>query len=160
MSEIHEAYLNIGSNLRPENNLPRTIQMLREYGQVEAISSAWESQAFGSDGPNFLNACVLFKTKLDVPALKADVIRPIETALGRIRSADKFAPRVIDIDIILFDGALSNAEFWSIAFVVVPLAELLPDFPHPFKNQKLVQVSEDIRREIWIEVRPEVLSSV
>jgi 2-amino-4-hydroxy-6-hydroxymethyldihydropteridine diphosphokinase len=160
MPELHEAYLNLGSNIAPEYNLPQAVRLLRAHGQVQASSNAWESHAFGSNGPDFLNACILFKTPLSARELKEQVIRPIEAALGRVRGADKYAPRSIDIDIILFDEEPFGGEFWSNAFVVVPLAELLPDFQHPSNYETLAQVAEHMRRQTWIEARPEVLSSV
>jgi 2-amino-4-hydroxy-6-hydroxymethyldihydropteridine diphosphokinase len=160
MDELHEAYLNIGSNIEPELHLPRAVRMLREYGKVQAISTAWASHAFGSNGPDFLNACVLFITPLGAHELKEQVIRPIESALGRVRSADKFAPRTMDIDIVLFDGEIYSGDFWSNAFMVVPLADLLPDFHHPLNYEKLSKVAEHMRRQTWILARPETLSSV
>ena len=160
MDELHEAYLNIGSNIEPEHHLWEAIRLLREHGQVEAVSNAWASHAFGSNGPDFLNACVLFLTPLMPHDLKQQVIRPIEARLGRVRGADKFAPRTIDIDIILFDEEPFGGEFWSNAFVVVPLADLLPDFHHPFNYEKLAQVAEHMRRQTWIVARPDVLGTI
>jgi 2-amino-4-hydroxy-6-hydroxymethyldihydropteridine diphosphokinase len=160
LEDLHEAYLNIGSNIKPEYHLQEAVRLLREHGQVEAISRAWQSHAFGSDGPDFLNACLLFLTPLDDRELKKQIIRPIESALGRVRGPDKNAPRTIDIDIILFDDEPFSGEFWSNTFVVVPLAELLPEFHHPFNYERLVHVAAHMRRQTWIEVRPDVLSSV
>jgi 2-amino-4-hydroxy-6-hydroxymethyldihydropteridine diphosphokinase len=160
MEELHEAYLNIGSNIEPRRNLPRAIRLLRQYGQVKAISNAWQSHAFGSNGPDFLNACLLFLTPLEAHNLKEQVIRPIEAELGRVRGPDKYAPRTIDIDIILFDDEPFGWEFWSNAFVVVPLADLLPEFRHPLNYEKLTQVAAHMRRQTWIVARPDVLSAI
>jgi len=160
MEDLHEAYLNIGSNIEPEKNLQESIRLLREHGEVKAISNAWQSHAFGSNGPDFLNACVLFLTPLEADDLKQQIIRPIEATLGRVRGPDKFAPRTIDIDIILFDEEPFVGEFWSNAFVVVPLADLLPNFHHPFNYERLVQVAAHMRRQTWIMARPEVLKSI
>ena len=160
MEGLHEAYLNIGSNIEPEKNLRESIRLLRKHGQIKAISNAWQSHAFGSDGPDFLNACVLFLTSLEAPGLKEQIIRPIEAELGRVRGPDKNAPRTIDIDIILFDEEPFVGEFWSNAFVVVPLADLLPDFHHPFNYERLIHVAAHMRRQTWIMARPEVLNSV
>jgi 2-amino-4-hydroxy-6-hydroxymethyldihydropteridine diphosphokinase len=159
MCEFHEAYLNLGSNIEPERNLRQAIHLLQKRGQVKAVSSFWESHAFGSDGPNFLNACLLFLTALGVQELKEQIIRPIEAELGRVRVADRYAPRPIDIDIILFDDEPYSGEFWSNAFVVVPLAELYPDFQHPLHYEKLAQVAGYMRRQTWIEARPDVLDT-
>ena len=157
MEDLHEAYLNIGSNIQPEYHLREAIRLLRERGQVKAVSNAWQSHAFGSDGPDFLNACVLFLTPLEASELKEQIIRPIEAELGRVRGPDKFAPRTIDIDIILFDDEPYSGDFWSNAFVVVPLADLLPNFHHPLNYERLLHVSAHMRRQTWIEARPDVL---
>jgi 2-amino-4-hydroxy-6-hydroxymethyldihydropteridine diphosphokinase len=160
MENLHEAYLNIGSNIEPEKHLRESIRLLREHGQVAAVSNAWQSHAFGSDGPDFLNACVLFITPLEASELKENIIRPIEAELGRVRGADKNAPRTIDIDIILFDEEPYVGEFWSNAFVVVPLADLLPDFHHPFNYERLDHVAAHMRRQTWIVARQDVLGAI
>ncbi len=154
--ELHQAYLILGSNIEPQNYLPKAITSLREHGQVMKISSVWETRAVGSDGPNFLNACTLFLTSLGAYDLKEQTIRKIEAQLGRVRTADKNFPRTIDIDIVLFDDKPLNVEFWDYAFVVVPLAELIPDFIHPVKKEKLSQVAGQVREQTWIVKRDDV----
>ena len=158
MNDLHQAYLSIGSNIEPEFHLPKAIEKLRDYGEVKAVSSAWESQAFGSDGPNFLNACVLFITDLQPYDLKEQIIRPIEAKLVRVRNADKNAPRTIDLDIVLFDNKPHNVDYWSYPFVVVPLAELIPDYPHPVSGEKLSRVSEQLQSQTWIVKREDVIT--
>jgi 2-amino-4-hydroxy-6-hydroxymethyldihydropteridine diphosphokinase len=160
MDELHEVYLNIGSNIEPERHLQKAVRYLRRQGEVKAVSNAWQSHAFGSDGPDFLNACILFLTPMTPRELKEQVIRPIEAKLGRVRGGDRFAPRTIDIDIILFDDEPFGWEFWSNAFVVVPLADILPDFQHPLSYEKLARVAAHMRRQTWIVARPDVLSEV
>jgi len=155
-SELHRAYLNLGSNIQPEENLPRAIQLLKNYGMIEGKSSVWESRAVGSDGPNFLNACILFTTKLGANELKKTAISQIETELGRIRTADKNSPRTIDIDIALFDKEPMNLKTWDYPFVIVPLAELIPDFIHPLKKEKLSQVADEVRKNTWMIKREDV----
>ena len=158
MEEVNEAYLSLGSNIQPERHLRKAIQHLRKHGQIRALSQAWQSQAYGMDGPDFLNACLLFYTPLEADELIETVIRPIETALGRVRGPDKFTPRTIDIDLILFEDEPFGEEFWSSPFVIVPLAELLPGFPHPLQYENLERVANRMRRQTWIVPRPEVLN--
>jgi len=156
MSDLHQAYLSLGSNIRPEEYLTKAVRMLKEYGKVKALSGVWESRAVGSDGPNFLNLCVLFLSGLQPYELKEQILRPIESRLGRVRSVDKNAPRIIDLDIVLFDGQPLNIEFWASAFVVVPLAELIPDFVHPVRGERLDKVAEQLQRQVWIMPRREL----
>jgi 2-amino-4-hydroxy-6-hydroxymethyldihydropteridine diphosphokinase len=154
---VHQVYLNLGSNIQPELNFPQAIKLLRGYGKILKISSAWESEAVGSDGPNYLNACVLFTTPLFLIELKEKVIHPIEAKLGRQRSEDKYAPRTIDIDIILFDDRSCNDKFWTLAFVVIPLAELYPNFQNPLTKESIAETATRLRQNVWMETRPEVL---
>mgnify|MGYP001397515530 CR=1 FL=1 len=157
MNDLHRVYLNLGSNIEPESNLPKAIQMLRKRGEVITVSRAWESKAVGVDGPNFLNACVLFLVDLQPVELKEQIIRPIEAELGRIRHANKNAPRTIDIDIVLFDETPLNMEYWNYAFVAAPLAELIPDFIHPVTREKLSRFSGQIQGRVWIVPRERVV---
>lgn len=155
---MHQAYLSLGSNIQPEVNLPNAIELLLEYGEVRTVSSAWESEAVGSDGPDFLNTCVLFITPLLYLELKEQVIHPVEAKLGRKRSADKFAPRTIDIDIVLFDDKSCNDKFWKQAFVVVPLAEIYSQYQNPITQESIAETATRLRQKVWMETRPEVLS--
>ena len=157
MNESHLAYLNLGSNIQPEVNLVRAVEALHEYGEILNVSSAWESKSVGADGPNYLNACVLFKTSYMQVQLKENVIRPVEAQLGRKRSANKFSPRTIDIDIVLFDNQPYNNKFWKYAFVIVPLAEIYPGYQNPINRENIVETATRLRASVWMETRPEVL---
>lgn len=157
-SDFHLAYLNLGSNIQPEVNLVKAIELLHEQGEVLKVSSAWESRSVGAEGPNYLNACVLFRTKFMQVELKEHIIRPIEARLGRERSENKNSPRTIDIDIVLFDEKPYNDRFWKYAFVIVPLAEIHPDYQNPITRETISQTATRLRSQVWMETRPEVLS--
>jgi 2-amino-4-hydroxy-6-hydroxymethyldihydropteridine diphosphokinase len=155
---VHQVYLSLGSNIQPETNLPKAVDSLREYGEIRKISNVWESKAVGSAGPNFLNACLMFMTPLPLSELKEQLIHPIEARLGRQRTEDKFAARTIDIDVIIFDDKSCNDKFWKQAFVVVPLAEIDPEFQNPLTQERITETATRLRQELWMETRPEVLS--
>jgi 2-amino-4-hydroxy-6-hydroxymethyldihydropteridine diphosphokinase len=150
--------LSLGSNIQPETNLVRAINLLGKYGRLERISSAWESESVGAPGPNYLNTCVLLLTPLSQPVLKEQALLPIETELGRQRTADKFAPRTIDIDIVLFDGKSCDDRYWEQAFVMVPLAEIIPDYQNPVTDEKITETATRLHQQVWMETRPEILS--
>ena len=158
MTNFHLTYLNLGSNIQPETNLVRAVELLHKQGKVLKVSNAWESKSVGAEGPNYLNACVLFKAKVMQVELKENIIRPIEAQLGRQRSENKFNPRTIDIDIVLFDSKPYNDKFWKYAFVIVPLAEIYPEYRNPIRNESIVQTATRLRSQVWMETRPEVLS--
>ncbi len=157
MSESHLAYLSLGSNIQPKINLIKAIQLLQNHGRVEKISSAWESQSVGAPGPNYLNACVALITPLLQEALKVQVLHPIEMELGRRRTTNKFAPRTMDIDIILFDDLSCHVKYWEQAFVVIPLAEIYPDYENPLNHESITETATRFRKRVWIEARRGVL---
>jgi 2-amino-4-hydroxy-6-hydroxymethyldihydropteridine diphosphokinase len=157
MNNLHHAYLNLGSNIDPELNLPRAVDLLKGHGKIKAVSHVWESKSVGYDGPNFLNACVLFLTESQPENLKKGIIHPIEAQLGRVRGADKNMPRTMDIDVIVFDDMpIMKMDYWDQAFIMLPLAELLPDFIHPVHGETLSHFSAQLQRQVWIVKRTDV----
>ena len=160
MSTQHSVYLSLGSNIEPESNLPKAIDLLAQYGRVEAVSDAWESRAVGSSGPNFLNASVLLITDIEPADLVARMARPIEAALGRVRTGDKNAPRPIDVDVMMVDREAYNRDRWDSAFVLLPIAELLPEAEHPITHETLRAAAEKARLTTWIVQRPGLLNTV
>ena len=157
---MHKAYLCLGSNIRPEFHLPRAIELLQNHSQVKAISSAWETRAIGSNGPNYLNACLLLLTPLSANELKEEVIRPIEEILGRVRNQDKYASRSIDIDIVMFDETPHKPEYWDKAFMLIPLTQLNPDLFNPLTQEKLSITAERIKNQTWIVEHKGILRAV
>lgn len=151
------AYLSLGSNIQPERHLVRAIELLQNHGTIPEISSAWESESVGAEGPNYLNACLLLVTPLMPEPLKERVLHPIEIELGRKRSANKFAPRTIDLDLVLFDGQSCDDKYWEQAFVVVPLAEILPEYRNPLTQEEISASAARLRQKFWMETRPDVL---
>ncbi|KXK15961.1 MAG: 2-amino-4-hydroxy-6- hydroxymethyldihydropteridine pyrophosphokinase [Chloroflexi bacterium OLB14] len=151
---MNNVYLNLGSNIEPQKNIPQAIHVLKEVVTVQTVSSVWETKSVGYDGANFLNVCVLIITDLQADELKEKILRPIENKLSRVRTENKNSPRTIDIDIVLFNQTPHNLETWHHAFVCMPLAELIPDFVHPFEKKKLDEVVK--QNQEWIVKREDV----
>ena len=160
MSKFHRIYLSLGSNIEPASHLRQAIELLKVQGQDLIASSVWETHAVGVIGPNFLNVCVGMTTSLSPAEIKEKIIRPIESALGRIRTEQKDAPRPIDIDLVMYDDEPLRLEYWEQAFMIVPLAELIPEFEHPILKEKLAQVAEHQREQVWIQPRAGILSGL
>lgn len=127
----HSVYLILGSNIEPEKNTLQAIRLLSRTCNLVKVSSTWETIAVGSTGPNFLNTALLIESPLSAEEFKTTIIGDLERKLGRIRTADKNAPRTIDLDIILYDQTLLEPALWKKAFIAIPLAELVPEYPHP-----------------------------
>ena len=155
MEKLRSYYLCLGSNISPGRHLVEAIRRLRDYGQVRDVSSAWESHAVGSDGPDFLNVCVVFATDATPEEVKRNVVDAIEHELGRTRTGDKYAPRTIDIDIVMESGRALNLDLWNHAFVVLPMSELLPDASHPLTGRRLAEEATMAQASTWIRRRPD-----
>lgn len=157
MNKSHLAYLSLGSNIEPKSNLVKAIQLLQKHGTLEKISNAWESESVGAPGPNYLNACILLITPLEQHQLKEQILLPLERALGRKREDNQFAPRTMDIDIVIFDRQSCGDKYWDQAFVVVPLAEIYPNFQNPISHEPIVETAARLHKNVWVEARPAVL---
>lgn len=156
MSEWHHVYLNLGSNLEPEENIPLAIKLLKEVGEISAVSSVWETASVGYAAPNFLNVCVLLRTPFDAEQVKHKINRPIEAQMGRVRGENKNAPRPIDIDIVLFDETPHNVQTWDQAFVIVPLSELVPEFK-THSGETLSELAKQLQSQVWMRKREDVI---
>lgn len=127
MPNQHTACILLGSNIQPAANIRKALWLLREHGSIIRISTTWETPPVGTSGPNFFNTAVLFRTPRSVDQLKDDVLRQIEADLGRVRTADKYSPRTIDLDIILYDERVVDPAVWTRPHITIPVAEVAPD---------------------------------
>jgi 2-amino-4-hydroxy-6-hydroxymethyldihydropteridine diphosphokinase len=152
----HCIYISLGSNIRPEENLPHSAVMLDRFGQVIASSMVWETAPVGTAGPSFLNAALLLQANYPPALLKSLVLRRIEIEMGRIRTFNKYAPRPIDLDILIADGQIIEPGLWSRAHLAVPLAELLPDLLHPESGMRLKEIALLLYKPETIRPRPDV----
>ena len=153
---MHQAILLLGSNISPEKNIQAGLAMLQECCGVQAVSATWQTPAMGSPGPDFLNVAVQVNVNQDADSYKWHVLRPIEEKLGRMRSADKNAPRTIDIDIIVWDGVVQDANLWSRAFVAIPTSELAPNLIEPASGKSLRMIAQDLRPPSGARPRPDI----
>jgi 2-amino-4-hydroxy-6-hydroxymethyldihydropteridine diphosphokinase len=137
-------YLAVGSNIDPETNLPQAIENLKVVLDVAAISSIWQTAAVGFEGEDFLNAVLLIFTPLSVNTLKNEVLRPLEALLGRVRKEEKFAPRTIDIDILLCKDQPIDEEIWTQPHLALPLAELYPNYRREETGETLEDIAQTL----------------
>ena len=133
-----KVFVSIGSNIDRERHIGAALDALvRFFGPLD-ISSVYESEAVGFDGDNFFNLVAAFETPLPVGELSV-LLKKIEDENGRCRQGPKFSGRTLDIDILtydqlcgLIDGVqLPREEIRYNAFVLQPLAELVPSECHP-----------------------------
>lgn len=143
-------YISLGSNIKPETHLRSALAALQlHFGEV-ACSPVYRSKAVGFSGADFLNLVVRVRTEMPLSVVQP-LLHMIEEMNGRQRDAERFGPRTLDLDLLLYgdqvidtDGMeIPRAEILSQAFVLKPLSDLAPDALHP--------VSQRSYAELWRE---------
>lgn len=157
MKPVVPVFLSLGSNISPAQNIRAAVRLLSERVPILAISSVWETTPVGSSGPNFYNAAVSTTTDLSLDELKTK-LRGIEHGLGRIRTADKYAARTIDIDPVIYADKLVEPRLWVLSFLAVPLAEIYPSFIQPETGRTLAEIAREMELADHPRRRPDVLA--
>ena len=163
----HQIYLALGTNLgdRP-HNLTETLQHLKTAVQLTQISSCYDTTPWGVvDQPRFLNLVCGGQTTLTAQELLTFTKR-IEARLGR-RDGLRYGPRVIDIDILLYDDLILHEEKLTIphprlperAFVLQPFADIAPEVVHPLTQQTIAAMLKTVDKD-GIERLPLDLSGI
>ena len=143
-------YIAIGSNLAsPLEQVNAAIQAIGEIpdSRIMAVSSFYRTPPLGpQDQPDYLNAAVALDTALTPEELLNHTPR-IELQQGRVRKAERWGPRTLDLDIMLFGDEVINTERLTVphydmknrGFMLWPLFEIAPDLHFPDDNQSLAE---------------------
>jgi 2-amino-4-hydroxy-6-hydroxymethyldihydropteridine diphosphokinase len=130
------AYVGVGSNIDPDENVRSALDRLSRSVRLTGVSTFYRTAPLGpGDAPDFYNGVVSLQTDL-TPDQVRQLLGDVESALGRTRGEDRFAPRTIDLDLLLWQGgarepASVHDDVMSRSFVAVPLLELAPDLILP-----------------------------
>jgi 2-amino-4-hydroxy-6-hydroxymethyldihydropteridine diphosphokinase len=134
------AFVGVGANLdNPALQVEQGIEALRSLPQTELVSrsSLYASAPVDAPGPEYVNAAVALRTRLDAAALLG-ALHAIEARFGRRRST-RHAPRTLDLDLLLYGDAcrdepllrLPHPRLHQRAFVLQPLLEIAPELRAP-----------------------------
>ena len=151
----HIAYLSVGSNLGDKlENCRNGVAALTRCPEIRLID---QSPVYRTDPVDYLdqdwfvNYAVKIETQLD-PLSLLQHIKSIEQAAGRVPHAIRFGPRILDLDIILYDDIVQNDSRLTIPhprmhkrrFVLKPICDIDPEIMHPVLQQKLLCLLENL----------------
>lgn len=141
-------FLGIGTNLGDrERNLQKARQVLSQRLEILKESSIYQTAPWGYlDQPAFLNQAIEAQTALSSLNL-LDVLKQTENELGR-QANFRYGPRLIDLDILFYGNRIIQTPRLQVphprltqrAFVLVPMAEIAPEFVHPQNRQTVAQL--------------------
>lgn len=150
----HKACISVGSNLGDSvATIEGALEKLGEtpFTELSATATIIETAPWGKeDQPNFYNTAAVVKTLL-TPAQLMQRLLDIEALYGRKRE-EKWGPRTLDLDLILYDDRVSDDPFVTLphplmaerAFVLKPLCELVPNYVHPLLNKRLFHLLAEL----------------
>jgi 2-amino-4-hydroxy-6-hydroxymethyldihydropteridine diphosphokinase len=133
-----QCFVSVGSNVEKEKNIAAGLNSLREtFGNLQ-ISPMYETAAVGFVGENFYNLVVGFESDLSAPEI-FETLRKLEFKHGRLPNSQKFSPRTLDLDLLLYGDEIIKNETLKLPrediekylFVLQPLADIAPNLRHP-----------------------------
>lgn len=155
------ALVGLGSNIEPLRHVPAAMRALRRCGEVAGRAELVRTPAVGPPGqPDFVNGAVLLRTGLAPRPLVA-ALKQIEARLGRVRTADRYAPRTIDLDLLVHDREVVDPDVRSRPFLTAALVELVPEVPVEPSFHEPRSADPEVRsvvRELERELGPRLVS--
>jgi 2-amino-4-hydroxy-6-hydroxymethyldihydropteridine diphosphokinase len=135
---MSHVYVAIGSNINPEENIGKAARELQSHFPDARFSSWYRNQAVGFDGDDFVNGVVGFTTDLPLRVV-IERLHAVEALCGRPRNAPRWAPRAMDLDVLLYDNVicaeptmtLPRPDLLKRPYMLGPLAEIAPEVVHP-----------------------------
>lgn len=144
------AFIGVGSNIEPDIHIPQALERVHQIGRVTGVSTFYQTLPLRHKGqPLFTNGVWRIETSIPPRSLKYDWLRVIESDLGRVRVSDRYAPRTIDLDIVLHGEALIDEPGLTIPdpdirlrpFIALPLLELEPHLVLPDTREPLALIA-------------------
>lgn len=143
------AFIGVGSNVEPERSVQESLRLLGSLARITGISTVYSTAPVGTKGGGrFYNCVVSVDTGLEPFALR-EALRSIEESLGRKRCEDRYAPRPIDLDIVIYGDVetderglkLPDPDIFTRAFLALPLRELSPGLVVPGTDKKIEDIA-------------------
>ncbi len=124
---MNRAVIGLGSNIEPEKHVELAVERIEARHRLLARSRfRWTKPIGIADQANFLNGAVLIETDLARDKLEA-WLKGVEADLGRVRTGDKYGPRTLDLDLVVWNGQVVDEDVRQRDFLRSSVREVLPE---------------------------------
>ena len=125
---MNTTVVGFGSNINPTENITKAHELISTKYKIIATTTLVKTKPIGiQNQPDFINGAFLIETIFEIEELKSS-LKDIESHLGRKQTADKFGPRTIDLDVLVWNNTVVNKDVYERAFIQASITELIPDF--------------------------------
>lgn len=122
---MNVAVISLGSNIDAQRSIDKALSLLKQYFEVNTVSSLIKTEPIGiTDQPEFLNGALKISTSMQRDELNK-LLKQIEDEMGRDRTAPKFGPRIIDMDIVIWNGEVVDNDYYERDFMRRAVDEVL-----------------------------------
>ncbi len=159
-NNVVRAFVGVGSNIEPERNIADALVRLSKHVDITGISSFYKTAPLLRENQNdYLNGVWQISTSIPPEELKFGVLRTIEKELHRSRETDKYAPRTIDLDLLIYGDIviqednliIPDPDIYKRSFIAFPLSELKPDMIMSDTNKPLVDILSVLSKDNMIQ---------
>lgn len=157
-------FVGIGSNLDPAAHILKGVSLLSSRLHINGTSRFYRNDAVhprprSAPQPAFLNGVIRAWTALPPEEVKFHVLREVENACGRLRTGDRYAPRTLDLDLLMYGDLEIRTDALQLPdpgilvhpFLAVPLAELAPELVPPGSDCSMREMVRRMNVETLLE---------
>jgi len=139
---MNRVFVAMGSNIDPAARMLEAARLLKAHFADVRFSLCYRNPAFGFEGADFINAVAEFDSSMPIPQL-LNVLHDIEARCGRGREDPKWAPRAMDLDLLLYGDQVGDGPGYTLPrrdllrreYMLGPLAQLAPEARHPVSGE-------------------------
>ncbi|MFL6578087.1 MAG: 2-amino-4-hydroxy-6-hydroxymethyldihydropteridine diphosphokinase [Povalibacter sp.] len=143
-----DVFVAAGSNVEPVSHLRQALDELQRIYAPLTVSPAYRNKAVGFEGEDFINLVIGFRTDDSIRDVRRN-LQEVEKLCGRPADSPKWAPRTMDLDILLYDQLVSDEpglilprpDLIRRAYMLKPMADIAPDVMHPTLHKSM--------RDLW-----------
>ncbi len=150
------AYIGIGSNIEPEQNIIKAFNLLKKKVDITGVSTFYRTKPLMNRNDNdYINGVWRILTDIPPIKLKFSILKKIEKKLKRVIKKDKYSSRTIDLDLLLYEDLVINKknikipdpDIYSRYFIALPLKELDDNLIIPDTKRNIFEITDSFNNE-------------